>query len=305
MIVGATARQTIMERCQNEPPTYLAAADAQGEIDHSRTSRETPIHPNDAPFQLWQYLHLILYQRDQIMNALRDDQSDLDLAPRIEDVKHNGGRFPVGKVITLRHEWIQSDELYSLYRETIAEAALAGMDGVLLPKLETMNRVHDAFLDAVKCDYENEVHFLKASGAHKRAILPHSEAVLALDALLPAVAAKLKGVAATGHLAHQADESGANKQKQTGNFIVAGKIDADAEVVQYVTLDQMAARVNRSKKSLEKKLNAKNSTMPKPDVKGKGGKPHEWIWAKTRPWLETEFGKQLPTNWPSRRADGN
>jgi hypothetical protein len=74
---------------------------------------------------------------------------------------------------------------------------------------------------------------------------------------------------------------------------------------QYVTLDQMAARVNRSKKALAKRLNAPNSTMPKPDVEGGGGKPHEWIWANIRPWLETEFGKKLPEIWPRRRADGN
>jgi hypothetical protein len=67
----------------------------------------------------------------------------------------------------------------------------------------------------------------------------------------------------------------------------------------------MAARVNRTKKTLEKKLNAEKSKMPKPDVEGGGGKPHEWIWANIRPWLETEFGKKLPPILPSRRADGN
>jgi len=74
---------------------------------------------------------------------------------------------------------------------------------------------------------------------------------------------------------------------------------------QYVTLDQMAALVNRSKKVLEKRLNLANSTMPRPDVEGGGGKPHEWKWSEIRPWLEKEFGKILPENYPSLRANGS
>ena len=74
---------------------------------------------------------------------------------------------------------------------------------------------------------------------------------------------------------------------------------------QYVTLDQAAALVNRSKKTLERYLrNPKSEAarMPEPDVEGTGGKPHEWKWVTLRSWLETTFGKKLPDRIPSRAS---
>lgn len=75
--------------------------------------------------------------------------------------------------------------------------------------------------------------------------------------------------------------------------------DADADTPQYVTLDQMAALVNRSKKTLERAMNAANSDMPKPDVEGGGGRPHEWRWNRIRPWLETKYARLLPKQFPT------
>jgi hypothetical protein len=73
---------------------------------------------------------------------------------------------------------------------------------------------------------------------------------------------------------------------------------------QYVTLDQAAARVNRHKKTLERRVNRKGSDAPPPDVEGGGGKPHEWRWSTLRPWLEKEFGRKLPDRIPSRARRG-
>jgi hypothetical protein len=69
--------------------------------------------------------------------------------------------------------------------------------------------------------------------------------------------------------------------------------------IQYVTLDQAAAIVNRSKRTLEKLATRKKNPLPDPDVQGGGGKANEWNWAKLRPWLEGEYGKQLPVRFPS------
>lgn len=75
--------------------------------------------------------------------------------------------------------------------------------------------------------------------------------------------------------------------------------DSTATVAeQYVTLDQMAALINRSKKTLERKMNASNSDMPAPDVEGGGGRPHEWKWTAIRPWLEKQFKRQIPERFP-------
>jgi hypothetical protein len=67
---------------------------------------------------------------------------------------------------------------------------------------------------------------------------------------------------------------------------------------QYVTLDQMAAIVGKSKKTLERELNKANSDMPGPDNEGGGGKAHEWRWSRIRPWLEKKYNRQLPTRFP-------
>jgi len=70
--------------------------------------------------------------------------------------------------------------------------------------------------------------------------------------------------------------------------------------VQYVTLDQVAAIVNRSKRTLEKLIGRKKNPFPDSDVPGGGGKANEWNWAKLRAWLEAEYRKQLPPTFPSR-----
>lgn len=70
----------------------------------------------------------------------------------------------------------------------------------------------------------------------------------------------------------------------------------DAEPADYIDLDQAAALVNRSKKTLERAL--ADGKMPPPDIEGGGGKKHEWIYGKLRPWLENEYGKKLPPRPP-------
>jgi hypothetical protein len=74
----------------------------------------------------------------------------------------------------------------------------------------------------------------------------------------------------------------------------------EPEAPQYVTLDQMAAHVNRSKRTLERLKTRELNPLPPPDVEGGGGRPDEWVWSKIRPWLEKEFGRQLPLRFPPR-----
>jgi len=72
----------------------------------------------------------------------------------------------------------------------------------------------------------------------------------------------------------------------------------DVALHQYVTLDQIAASVNRSKRTLERLK--QQGKMPLSDVEGGGGKPDEWVWSGIRPWLEKQFGKLLPERFPDR-----
>lgn len=75
----------------------------------------------------------------------------------------------------------------------------------------------------------------------------------------------------------------------------------------YVTLDQAAAAVHRTKRTLEyRKTEGK---LPPPSVEGGGGKPDLWDWPIIRPSLEKEFGVKLPEAFPridaGRRANRN
>ena len=68
------------------------------------------------------------------------------------------------------------------------------------------------------------------------------------------------------------------------------------EPKRYVTLSDMAAMVNRSKKQMKRYLNDpeyKHFKMPQPDDEGRGGKPHRWLWSKIRPWLRKTFHKYV------------
>lgn len=83
---------------------------------------------------------------------------------------------------------------------------------------------------------------------------------------------------------------------------IAAVLDGEASAVtnDYIDMDQAAALVGRTKKTLERRLNAKRpkNAMPSPDVEGGGGRPHEWLYSRLKPWLESEFGKVLPDRPP-------
>jgi hypothetical protein len=70
---------------------------------------------------------------------------------------------------------------------------------------------------------------------------------------------------------------------------------------QYVTLEQAAAVVNKSKRTLEKYKSQREDALPPPDVEGGGGRADEWNWSTLRPWLERVFGRPLPQWFPSLR----
>lgn len=64
---------------------------------------------------------------------------------------------------------------------------------------------------------------------------------------------------------------------------------------QLVTLDQIAARMRMSKRSLERY----KKEMPPAVMRGRRGRTARWVWATIRPWLEETFGCQLPERFPA------
>lgn len=89
-----------------------------------------------------------------------------------------------------------------------------------------------------------------------------------------------------------------DRGKMMGHEPVEPSVKPGAAVglADYIDLDQAAALVNRSKKTLARAL--KTNKMPQPDVEGGGGKKHEWAYAKLRPWLESTYGRMLPERPP-------
>jgi len=68
---------------------------------------------------------------------------------------------------------------------------------------------------------------------------------------------------------------------------------------EYVTLDQIAARVNKCKRTMENRISRMINPFSDPDIQGAGGKASEWLWSKVRPWLEIEFERPLPEPYPN------
>jgi hypothetical protein len=67
-----------------------------------------------------------------------------------------------------------------------------------------------------------------------------------------------------------------------------------------VTLDQAAAFVHRSKRTLERyKTNGK---LPAPSVEGGGGRPNLWEWSVIRLWLTETFNIPLSERFPAHRS---
>src|SRR5262249_34127503 len=66
------------------------------------------------------------------------------------------------------------------------------------------------------------------------------------------------------------------------------------EVAELVTLNQMAAIVNASKRTLERY----KQRLPPPDAKGRAGQADKWRWSQVRGLLEDWFGRRLPEQFP-------
>src|SRR5207249_1980874 len=69
---------------------------------------------------------------------------------------------------------------------------------------------------------------------------------------------------------------------------------------QYVTLNHVAAYLKCNKRTLERWMHQKGSEGPEPDIEGGGGKPHQWVWSKLRPWLQRVSRRTLPERFPER-----
>jgi hypothetical protein len=109
-----------------------------------------------------------------------------------------------------------------------------------------------------------------------------------------------EAVAECGDVHHTAAPAGSRMAKWLEHNPPVGSVDTateDGKAECYVTLLQMAAIVNRGKRTLRRLY--ESGKLPDPAVEGGGGNPHEWRWADVRPILESEYGKVLPDVFPA------
>jgi hypothetical protein len=85
------------------------------------------------------------------------------------------------------------------------------------------------------------------------------------------------------------------------SFLQAVHAAALPEGHQYVKLDQIAAIVSHGKRTLERLKGRQPNPLPDPDIEGGGGKADEWRWDRIRPWLEAEYKRSLPEQFPGWR----
>ena len=90
-----------------------------------------------------------------------------------------------------------------------------------------------------------------------------------------------------------------NRTKEPGTPANDDEAEADGTIECHVTLLQMAAMVNKNKRTLERLRN--DGKLPAPAVKGGEGKADEWLWSEVRPILQDEYNRQLAKVFPADR----
>lgn len=75
----------------------------------------------------------------------------------------------------------------------------------------------------------------------------------------------------------------------------------DETPIDFVTLLQCAAMVNKSKRTLER-WKENDPAFPSPEVIGDNGRADEWRWATIRTYLETKGNRRLPQTFPAHVA---
>jgi hypothetical protein len=190
-----------------------------------------------------------------------------------------GSRY--ANVRTALDRWREHKKNAAFWDEVVGTVRLEGQNDPHAPHVITFQRVVSALWpdladyveDTITVGGKARPHHTGKCGLH---LWCHwREAKDRLAQLIESIAGSKPGGAA----AHQAER------------------DTQPQVQCFVTLQQAAAMVSRSKKTLERR----KKNMPLPKVSGGGGKPDEWAWSELRPWLEKEFERPLPERFPADR----
>lgn len=208
-----------------------------------------------------QYLSRVIRERDSV-RELRDEQQRAQL---IEEFWPRVG----------------SGRARLLMRAATAEAGKCDLTLLALPRLEEMEAAHRDL-----ADHPDDGNCFKR----------WCDAFWQVDDLIPAILAKV-GEQRPAPVEPEAIAEGESKSRAAEAQGKSNGVPDSPEC--YVTFTQMAAIVSRGKRTIRRLYDS--GDLPTPDVVGKRGKPHEFLWSRVRPALESSFGKLLPEVFPGDR----
>ncbi len=189
-----------------------------------------------------------------------------------------------GRTHRLLQKYRRYDRFRLAYREAIQSLRREGLLH-LARTLEEMLQGHKAMVAAAEHAYANTRPAMADDAAET-----HARATTAVEGMLMTLEAA--AVEAPTQL-----PDGPQPPASTGTAAASLPPDGPGGVPQMVTLQQMAAIVNRSKAAVEKI----KSKLGAPHGRARNGQAHEWPWAMVRPVLSAQFGRELPEVWPADR----
>lgn len=235
-----------------------------------------------------------------------------DMRDVVDDVLGSPLGYPGGKAIKLIEAYYRGGQIHTVYVSGDLEGlsyelgTAADGDDSNAPVLLAMRRTLLEFREAVRHPNALLRNDSQEFQEFKRLVQNAEEMVKELG-LLDFEALKLGGQSSGFRVESRPESLSASPNVERLPSEEAPPLESK-EIPQYVTLDQMAAIVSRSKRTLEKALIDK--VLPEPDVQGGGGRPHEWKWVAVRPILQEKYGRDLPRRFPGDkfrdgRADRN
>jgi hypothetical protein len=193
----------------------------------------------------------------------------------------------------------EMDEFHRLAESVYLFAFRAGLDRALPQVSELRPQLESDQLTLPPAQFESKLHL---PGDWER-VVPAGDNDLLLPLRwqdvdnLPATPEWVFLVCASPRWVHDMDVLRKLAEGQSDESLDAQQPAGNPPVDQYVTRDQIASLVKRHKDTVADWFND-DPQAPEPAVEGGGGKRHEYLWSKVRPWLEEKTGRSLPPRFP-------
>jgi hypothetical protein len=195
----------------------------------------------------------------------------------------------------------EMDEFHRLAESVYLLAFRAGLERALPQVSELQPQLESDQLTLPPARFESKLHL---PGDWERVVPAGDDDLLLLPLRwqdvddLPATPEWVFLVCASPRWVHDMDVLRKLAEQQSDESLDAQQPAGNPPVDQYVTRDQIASLVKRHKDTVADWFNDDDPQVPEPAIEGGGGKRHEYLWSKVRPWLEKKTGRSLPPRFP-------